>query len=95
MSSGRIEGGVGGLVAGGLVAGGFGGEGAGGGAEDEPFGGPGHAAQDAATFGGAEGGVTLLREGDGFGFFVGEVALGGGELSLAGSAVEGEVVERF
>ena len=76
-----------------LMAGGLGGQGAGGGAEGKPFGRAGDATEDAAAFGGAEGGVALLGEGGGLGLFVGEVALGGDEFRLAGLAIEGEVVE--
>ena len=74
---------------------GFGGDCAGGGAKEEPFGGAGRAAPDAAAFGDADGVVALLGEGGGLGFFVGKIALGGGQLGLAGLAVEGEVVEWF
>ena len=75
------------------VPGGFGGEGAGSGAEREPLRGALNAAEDAAALGGAEGGVALLGKRGGFGFFVREVALCGGELSSASLAVEREVVE--
>jgi len=67
-------------------------DGAGGGTEEEPFGGAGDASPGAAAFGDADGVVALFGERGGFGFFVDEVALGGGELGLAGLAVEGEIV---
>ena len=76
--------------------GGFGGDGAGGGADGEPFGGAGDAAPERCRR------VAILQcvvsffgEGGGFYFFVGKVALGGGEFGLAGLAVEGEIVERL
>ncbi len=71
----------------------FGGEGAGGSAEGEPLGGAGDAAPGAAAFGDAQGVVALLGERDGFGAFVDEVVLGGGEFGLTRFAIDGEVVE--
>jgi len=61
-----------------LLVGGFGG--AGGGADDEPLGGAGHAAEDATATGDAQSVVALAGESDGFLAFVGEVGLGGGEV---------------
>jgi hypothetical protein len=68
-----------------LLVGGFGG-----GADDEPLGGAGHAPEDATATGDAQSVVALAGESDGFLPFVG---LGGGELGLAGFAVDGEVVQ--
>ena len=51
--------------------------------------------RDASPFGGADGCVALVGEDGGLGAFVGQVGLGGGQFGLAGSAVEGEVVERL
>ena len=72
--------------------GGFGGDGASAGAEEEPLGGAADASEDAAAAGDLQGLVAFLGKGGGLGFFVGKVALGGGELGLAGFAVEDEVV---
>lgn len=74
---------------------GFGGEGAGSGADEEPFGGAADAAPGGAAFGNAHGIVAFFGEGGGLFLFVGEIALDGGELGLAGFAVDGEVVERL
>jgi hypothetical protein len=61
---------------------------------EKPFG----SAPDAAP-GGASlrdaGVVAFVRERGGFFALVGEVALCGGELCLAGFAVDGEIVERL
>ncbi len=74
---------------------GLGGDSAEGGADGQPLGGSGHAAEDASPFGGADGFVALAGKDSGFGALVGEVALGGGQLGLAGFAVQGEIVERL
>ena len=77
------------------LAGGFGGQGACGGADGEPLGGPCDTAEEASAFGGMKSGVAFAGECDGFGLFIGEIGLRGGEPGLAGFAVEREVVERF
>src|SRR5260370_21031890 len=74
---------------------GLGGDSAEGGADGQPLGGSGHAAEDASTFGGADGFVALAGKDGGLGTLVGEVALGGGQLGLAGFAIQGEIVERL
>ena len=75
------------------LVGGSRGYGAGGGAYCEPFGGAGNPVEQASAFGGADGFISLLGQSCGFDFLVGQVGLGGGELGLAGFAVDGEVVE--
>ena len=65
---------------------GFGGDGCGGGADEEPLGGSLDAAENASPFCYADGIVALASEDAGFGFFVGEITLGGGELGLSGLA---------
>src|SRR5260370_28917515 len=73
----------------------LGGDGTGGGSDQEPFGGTADAAPGAATARDAQSIIAFVRESGGLLALVGEVALGGGELRLAGFAVDGEVVERF
>jgi|SRR5690242_14129566 len=53
---------------------------------DGAAGGTGDGSPDAATFGDTDGGVALFGKRGGFGFFVGEITLGGGELGLSGLA---------
>src|SRR5260370_8913227 len=72
---------------------GFGGHCASGGADKEPLGGAANAAPGAAAASDAQSVVAFVGERDGFVAFVGEVALGGGELRLAGFAIDGEIVE--
>ena len=74
---------------------GFGGDGTGGGADHEPLCVASDAAEEAASLGGADGFVALAGQHSGLGALVDQVGLGGGQFGLAGSAVEGEVVERL
>ncbi len=74
---------------------GFGGNGAGCGADEEPFCGAADAAPDGAAAGDAQSVVAFVGERGGLLAFIGEVVLGGGELGLAGFAVDGEVVKRL
>src|SRR5260370_22136901 len=74
---------------------GFGGHWASGGADKEPLGGTANAAPGATAASDAQSVVAFVGERDGFLALVGEVALGGGELRLAGLAVEGEIVKRL
>src|SRR5260370_31066675 len=72
---------------------GFGGNGAGGGADEEPFGGTADAAPGAAASRDAQSVVAFVGECGAFLSFIGEVALGGGELRLAPFATSGEVLK--
>ena len=54
---------------------------------DGAAGGTGDGSPDAATFGDTDGGVALFGKRGGFGFFVGEITLGGGELGLFDIAI--------
>src|SRR5258708_14472380 len=71
----------------------LGGDCAGGGADEEPLGGAADPAPRAAAAGDAHSVVTFASERGGFLAFVGEVAVGCGELALAGLAVDGKAVE--
>lgn len=71
---------------------GSGGYGAGGSAEGKPLGGAGDAAPGASSACDFEGLVSFFGERRGFGFLVDKVPLSGSEFSLAGLAVEREIV---
>ena len=73
----------------------LGGDYAGCGTQNEPLGGAGDSAQGTSPFGSADRGIALLGQHGRLGLFVIQVALGSSELGLAGSAIEGEVVERL